>query len=312
MNGKELREGLWLTLPGCLGAGLLLYAKPVSAAVAQSLGLCTGVLLPTLFPFFVLSSLLCGGGTARLAPRPDGISARLLGLPGTLTPALLLGAVGGYPVGARTVCQLYSQGRCTKDQAKHALLFCNNAGPAFLLGAVGTGMLGDGRLGLRLWLIHLAAALLISLFYRRKSLPVKPDSITSIPVKNKVGTALFLQAVTDSMGAFLNVCAFVLIFAVLMCLLEQLPLLSRLPAPWDGLLYGFAELTGGAAKLAASRLPQRVLLPALSFLCGWGGLSVQCQTVDLLHRAGLPCRGYLKAKLLHGCVAAALTLLISG
>ena len=126
------------------------------------------------------------------------------------------------------------------------------------------------------------------------------------------GTALFLQAVTDSMGAFLNVCAFVLIFAVLMCLLEQFPLLSRLPPPWDGLLYGFAELTGGIAKLAAASLPQRVLLPAMSFLCGWGGLSVQCQTIDLLHRAGLPCRGYLRAKLLHGCAAAALTLLISG
>ena len=309
MKRKERWEWVWPTLLGCLGAGLLLYGKPVSAAVAQSLGLCTGVLLPTLFPFFVLSALLTHSCPFKERNR---LTARLFGLPGAMAPALLLGAFGGYPVGARTVCQLYSQGRCTREQAEKALRFCNNAGPAFVLGAVGTGLLGDGRLGLRLWMIHLTSALLIGLFSSRKALSVKSDSITAISKKTKVGTAGFLQAVTDSMGAFLNVCAFVLIFAVLMCLLEQLPLLSRLPPPWDGLLYGFAELTGGIAKLAAASLPQRVLLPALSFLCGWGGLSVQCQTIDLLHRAGLPCRGYLKAKLLHGCVAAALTLLISG
>ncbi len=304
-----LREKMSLVLLVGLGGGLLLYARPVSAAVSESLGLCVTVLLPTLFPFFVLSSLL----TQSCAFKGWGrLMEGLFGLPGAMAPALLLGAFGGYPVGARTVAQLYSQGRCSKEQAVKALKLCNNAGPAFVISAVGVGMLGDGRLGLRLWLIHLASALLIGLIFKGKSNDVKLYSYTSNSTCSPGGTAAFLQAVTGSLGAFLNVCAFVLIFAVLLCLVAQLPLLSSLSAPWDGMLYGMLELTGGAARLAAAALPRRVLLPALSFLCGWGGLSVQCQTIDLLHRAGLPCRSYLKAKLLQGLLSAALSLLISG
>lgn len=303
------KDGLYPAVLGCLGMGLLLYARPVSAAVADSLSLCTGVLLPTLFPFFVLSSLLIRRCTCKSWVR---LTEKLFGLPGTMAPALLLGAFGGYPVGARTVAQLYSQSRCSKEQAEKALRFCNNAGPAFVIGAVGGGMLNDGSSGLRLWVVHLASALLIGIVSARNTSAVKVDHYTPDPGSPLAETEAFLQAVTGAMGAFLNVCAFVLIFAVLLCLLEQLPFLSALPAPWDGLLYGMLELTGGAARLANAGLPHRVLLPALSFLCGWGGLSVQCQAIDLLHRAGLPCRRYLKAKLLHGVTAAILSLLISG
>lgn len=304
-----LGDGLYPVLLGCLGAGLLLYARPVSSAVAESLALCTTVLLPTLFPFFVLSSLLT---QSCISMRWGRLMEGLFGLPGTMAPALLLGAFGGYPVGARTVAQLYSQGRCSKEQAEKTLRFCSNAGPAFVISAVGSGMLGDGRLGLRLWSVHLVSALLIGLFFKGKPNAVKLYNCTANSKQFSGRMAAFLQAVTGAMGAFLNVCAFVLLFAVLLCLLEQLPFLSTLPAPWDGLLYGMLELTGGAARLAKADLPRRVLLPALSFLCGWGGLSVQCQAMDLLHRAGLPCRRYLKAKLLHGLTAAALSLLISG
>lgn len=304
-----LGDGLYPVLLGCLSAGLLLYARPVSAAVTESLALCTNVLLPTLFPFFVLSSLLTQSCTFKGWGR---LTEGLFGLPGAMAPALLLGAFGGYPVGARTVAQLYSQGRCSKEQAEKALRFCNNAGPAFVISAVGSGMLGDGRLGLQLWAVHLISAMLIGLFFKRKPNAVKEYDCTTNSARSPGGTAAFLQAVTGAFTAFLNVCAFVLLFAVLLCLLEQLPFLSTLPSPWDGLLYGMLELTGGAARLADSALPRRILLPALSFLCGWGGLSVQCQAIDLLHRAGLPCRRYLKAKILHGLTAAALSLLISG
>lgn len=308
-KNPNLREGAWTALLCVLGCGLLLNSRPVSAAVADSLRLCTGVLLPTLFPFFVLSSLLTESG---FAGRWGGFMERLFGLPGAMAPALLLGAVGGYPVGARTVAQLYSQGRCSKEQAEKALRFCNNAGPAFVISAVGSGMLGDGSLGLRLWVVHLFSALLLGLFSRGKQRAVKDMNCTPVSGRIPGGTGAFLQAVTGAFAAFLNVCAFVLIFAVLLCLVERLPVLSSLSAPWDGLLYGMLELTGGAARLAKAALPRPILLPALSFLCGWGGFSVQCQTIDLLHRAGLPCRGYLKAKLLQGVLAAALSLLISG
>lgn len=310
-NKQHTCDSLLLAATLCCGTGLLLFSRPVSAAVAQALELCITVLLPSLYPFFVLSALLISSGLVqRLSPKLDKPMRKLFGLPGSCAAAVLLGAIGGYPVGARTVASLYMQGHCSKTDGIAALRFCNNAGPAFLISAIGSGLLHDPRLGLQLYGIHLLCALLIGLLCHRKHEAVKSLNYTSSPVQKHTDFGMILHSVTGSFATFLNVSAFVLIFAVLMCLLEQTPLLDLSTPLWSGLCSGILELTSGAMRLSQAGLSQKALLPAMSFLCGWGGLSVQMQTISLLQEAGLPCRGYLKAKLLHGLVAAMLTYLL--
>ena len=296
------------------GAGLLFYSKPVSAYMTQALNLCIHVLLPSLFPFFVLSSMLVSSGVVqRLSPVLEKPFQRLFGLPGCFSAALFLGAVGGYPVGARTAARLYQQGLCNRESAEKALRFCSNAGPAFLIGAVGSGLLDNPRIGVQLYVIHLVSALLIGLFHPSIKDVVKSVNCTANAREKRKGFTLFLQAVTDSLSIFWNVCAFVLFFAVISCLLQQLPLVSvlqRLPGGgslWYGLLSGALELTSGTSCLANAGLPSSQLLPALSFLCGWGGFSVHFQTISIVQEADLSCRQYLKGKLLHGLLAALLT-----
>ena len=308
---RSLADGCLLFLLVVCGAGLLLWSEDVSAVMTATVDLCIRILLPSLFPFFVLSSLLVSSGIVqRLAPRLEHFTRVVFGLPGSCAPAVLLGAIGGYPVGAKTVCALFQQGNCRKEDAVHALHFCNNAGPAFVIGAIGSGLLGDKQLGILLYGLHLISALLIGSISNEYKVAVKQYSITEKDKKRPPFTACFLQAVTGSFSAFLNVCAFVLLFAVIMCLIGQLPLLSRLDPLCHGMLCGVLELTSGSMALASAALPKRVLLPALSFLCGWGGLSVQMQTVSFLREAGLPCREYLRYKLLHGALAALLTLIL--
>ena len=293
------------------GAGLLFYSKPVSAAMTQALNLCFQVLLPSLFPFFVLSALLISSGVVqRLSPVLERPFQRLFGLPGCCSAALLLGAVGGYPVGARTTILLYQQGLCSKKSAENTLRFCNNAGPAFFISALGSGLLGNMRIGMKLYGIHLLSALLIGLLFRNKPINVKLHSCTDIILKKQIGLARFLSTVTESLSAFGNVCAFVLIFAVISCLLQQLLPVSNVF--WSGLLSGILELTSGTSRLAFSALPSTLLLSVLSFLCGWGGFSVHLQTISILQDSGLSCRNYLKGKLLHGLLAALLTAILCG
>lgn len=304
-------DGSMLLLLALGGSGLLLWSEAVSAAMTQAVTLCINVLLPSLFPFFVLSSTLTSSGilqrTSSVLDRPV---RWLFDLPGPCAAAILLGAVGGYPVGAKTASALYSQGSCSKEDALRTLRFCNNAGPAFLISAVGSGLLHNKSLGIFLYGIHLISALLIGLIFRENSTTVKSCFITGKKSIPEPFSSVFLQSVTGSFAAFLNVCSFVLLFAVLLCLLSQLPLLKTLSPLPHGLLCGILELTSGTAVLAASGLSLRVLLTALSFLCGFGGLSVQLQTIRFLQDAGLPCRDHLRFKLLHGCLAALLTFVL--
>ena len=102
-----------------LGAALLLTAaamvlwpeESVSAA-RGGLELCGNVIIPSLFPFFVLSSLVVELGLSRYLGRLfQPIMAPLFRVNGACACALALGFVGGYPVGARTAITLYQNGQ---------------------------------------------------------------------------------------------------------------------------------------------------------------------------------------------------------
>ncbi len=282
------------------GAVLLLLRGPAARGCAQGLRLCTEVLLPTLFPFFVLTALLTGElgapsrGTRKLL--------RVLGLPGCGGAALLLGAAGGFPVGAGCAARLCAQGQCTPRQARRLAMVCNGPGPAFVIGALGGGMLGRTGDGLLLFAAQLAAGVLLALFLRGKTRGEQEKSFTEKIAPQEPFSRRMLDAVSESFSKFLNICAFVILCSVLAgTMTDLLP-----PGPGAALAAAFLELTGGTAALVSCGLKREILLPLLALACGWGGLSVQLQSLRLLHQGGVDCRGWMAVAFLRGVLAAAL------
>lgn len=129
-----MREKLGLL--GCLAAlgVLLLCSADTARAVREGLALCAGSVIPALFPFLAVSGLLTALDAGAAPGRGRMLLARVLGCGPAGAGAFLLGLVGGYPVGARTVAQLYREKRISRPEACRLLLFCNNCGPAFILG----------------------------------------------------------------------------------------------------------------------------------------------------------------------------------
>ncbi|MCR5552768.1 MAG: nucleoside recognition domain-containing protein, partial [Oscillospiraceae bacterium] len=144
---KRRRMGLWSIL--ILIGVLILRSKAVQAGVRSGLAICGRVLIPALFPFSVLSGLLLrSGGASALGAKADGWMRRRFHLPGQAAAPLLTGLMGGYPLGAQSLAALYKAGGLTKSEAVALSAFCNQPGPAFLVGAVGASVFGEPRLGL--------------------------------------------------------------------------------------------------------------------------------------------------------------------
>lgn len=145
----------------------LLLDTSVRDAVGAALTLCARSVIPALFPFMVVSSMLVSLGLGELLSVPLGGLMALYGIGGAGASALVLGFIGGYPMGGRAAAQLYRDGLLTRDEAERLLSFCNNANPAFLINVLGTGIFGSFRTGLWLWLIHIASALTAGLLVGR-------------------------------------------------------------------------------------------------------------------------------------------------
>ena len=138
----------------CLG-GLLVWfladAGAVRDSVAEALALCARSVVPSLFPFLVASSALLALGFGELAaPWLAGLMEPLFRVPGAGSAALVLGLVGGYPIGAKTAADLYRENLVSREEAERLLAFCNNSNPVFLISVLGVGVFGSVRAGV--WL----------------------------------------------------------------------------------------------------------------------------------------------------------------
>ena len=302
---KRIREaGLALAL--CAGfAALLLLPEETAAAVTEGLRLCVSVLIPALFPFFICVNLAAKLGlTARLARLLAPALGQLLHISGAGGSALLLGALGGYPSGAQCVAALRSSGQLSSQEAEYLLLFCNNAGPAYLFGVVGGVLCGSPALAVLLWAFHLLSALAVGLLHRPKA----GSCTAELPPLPQPETGAFLASVREAGQTLFQITALVTAFSVLSRLLT-LAASALLPSAACALLIGMLELSGGMNALCALALPLRWKLTMASFLLGFGGLCVRMQTRAVLAPAGLTGRGMLAAKLTQGLIAAALTFL---
>ena len=325
--GKQKYRDLFLGVGLLLAAAsLVVWPRQAIAAMKDGLSLCGNVIVPSLFPFFVLSSLVVELGMSRYLGRVlEPVMAPLFRVNGSCAAALALGVVGGYPVGARTAIQLYQSGQCSRTEAERLLAFCNNCGPAFILGVVGAGIFGSGRVGLVLYLGHLTASLLVGLlfrFYRPGERPRRGGS-GRVQFQTASVPAAFTKSVTGALQSTLNICAFILFFTVAIRMLTLSGLLtalarvlSALLSPlglsqiWaERLLTGMLEMSSGVSSLTTGTFTGRLSMAA--FMLGWAGVSVHCQVMAFLGDSGLSLRTYLVGKSLHGVFSALLIAALS-
>ena len=290
----------FLPVAGAAAAAILLLtqAETAAQAVREGISLCLTSVVPSLFPFFALSSLLTDRTAAQAAERVlGGVFRRLFRCGGAGSAAFLLGCVGGYPVGARTAAALVHQGSLSPDEGEHLLTFCNNAGPAFTVGVAGLAVFHSPAVGAYLYLLHITSALLTGLLL----CPAGAGAVSRRPPPSpappeKPFPLRFLQAVEDAASAMGRVCAFVVFALVLLRLAETAT------GTWSAPAAGFVELTNGILRLT----PDRRGFVTAAALLGWGGLSVYGQTAAVTAGSGIPLGRYLPAKAVQAALSAGL------
>lgn len=291
-----MKRWLGITAAVLLTGGLLRHPELAAAEARAGIMLCLQTVVPSLFPFFAASSLLLQlGGIGRAQQLFAPFMVPLFHLPGSAAAPLLAGLCGGYPSGAKTTAELYEEGLLRREEAELCLGFTNNCGPAFFLSYIGTGVLGEERLGLWLYLIHAFSALLTGMLLCRMS-GLRPCAAPLVPRKTeeKNFPRAFTAAVLSSFSAVLNICAFVVLFRAAAAILPTAL----------GPLLGVFELISGAALLS----PGRTGFILAAALTGWGGLCVHCQTLSVI--GSLSPRWHWIGKALQGLLSGLLAALL--
>ncbi len=257
---------------------LLIYPKEALAAARDALALCAATVIPSLFPFFVVTALLLRLGLdSVLRPLCAPFMQPLFGLRGECAAPLLAGFLGGYPTGARSAAQLYEQGSITRQEAELLLGFCNNCGIGFLVGFVGAGVFSSVRAGIVLLAVQIASALLggaVLCRLTRRSQSAPPLSC-HLPVQRVSFPGALIASVSGALSSTLTVCAYIVFFRVVSALL---------PASLAGLAAA-VEMVGAILSLR----PDAAGFVIAAGITAWGGASVHCQTMAVAGDLSLRC-----------------------
>nr|WP_302596173.1 hypothetical protein [uncultured Cellulosilyticum sp.] len=300
---------------------LLIAPSLCISAAAEGLLLWFNKVLPSLLPFIILINLLVGLNMLEpLSKRLSPITRRLWDLPGSIGFTFLMGLVAGYPMGAKIIKQLVAEKSISLSQGEKALCFCNNCGPLFIIGTVGTMLLENTAIGYFLLFIHILSATLLSLLlsgYKVTALP--PQSHLTRSASDFQFAPAFTKAVENGMDTIVCVGGYIIFFSVLTKILTSsmvfeallnLPPLKLLPNNMaQGILTGILELSNGVGALSKSYLsnPSMYPLALLAFSINFGGFCVYFQTLYVLGDIPFSTKPYLLCKLLQATLSFLLT-----
>lgn len=268
---------------------LILDSKTALSGARQGIILCLYTVIPALFPFLVISTIINTALTGRTMAvlRPLG---KLCGIPAGCESILILGLTGGYPVGAQAIMEAYRNGAITASTGKRLLAFCNNAGPAFVFGML-SGLFSSSSAVWSIWAIHIFSAILVSILI--------PDRGQEHCILNNQKSVSLPTALTKSLRVMVSVCGWVVLFRVLIAVCSRW-LLWLLPNWVQVVTAGILELTNGCCMLAD--LPSEGLRFLLACcMLSFGGICVLMQTVSVTE--GFGASMYIRGKLLQTLIS---------
>lgn len=273
---------------------LMLNTDIAATGVAAGIDLCIRVVIPSLFPFFIISSWLNSSIQGISIP-----GLRLLGnflhLNSGSEGIFLIGLLGGYPVGAQCIADAKQQGQLDTMHAQRMLGFCSNAGPAFIFGITRLLFVAKYTPWI-IWLIHICSAIFVGIIL--PPVPSKPPfNIQPQPIS-------FTNAMKQSIHTTISVCSWIILFKTILQFLTAIT--SKYP--FLSLTIGLLELSNGTLQL--NNIPQESMRFILcSSYLGFGGLCVWMQTHSVSGTCGTGL--YLPGKVMQLLISASLSALIS-
>lgn len=285
-------------------AGILATHAKYGAEVLNGVKLWAAVVLPSLFPYFFITAVLSSLSiTGKLAARLSPLSKRLFNTGGVAAYAFFISVVSGYPVGAKIVSDMKTRGLLTESESVRAAALCSTSSPMFLMGSVGNVMFNDSVFGVALFVCHLLSAVMTGIvfsLYKRKEKPLDDAYFTPETTDN-----LLYESVYSAVNSILFVGGLITIFYLFTEILYSLgaltPLIRLFTAAFGnentakGVVLGLFECTKGLKAMSVCGI-NFLTLPLAAAICGFGGLSVICQSLAYLKKAKIKAAPFLAAK----------------
>ena len=298
----------------CFGAAIIIFPERYINSCFQGFAMWAQCVLPSLFPFMIITLIFIKTGMADKASLPLKGTMQKIKFPPCAGACFLMSVCSGYPAGSRIVSEFYEGGLIEKRDTPKLAYLCSSSGPIFILGSVGFKMFGDKSVGFKILAAHIVSIAAVAIII---SLASKKSSHISAQRKPYNGNVLY----DVFYGAVISVAVaggFIAFFYVLSRFIADFKLLYPVQLLFnlfcdeqtsEAVCTGLIEATSGCSALALSQ--SYLSVPFAGFLITFGGLSILCQQLCYLVGIGVKPLKFIGVKALQAILCFIILLLIN-
>ena len=272
----------------------ILFPNQVKEGVKSGLDNGFLILIPSLFPYMVISQcfILTGGGRilSSFLYRPVNF---FTGLTKKGTEIYLLSLFCGYPTGARLASICCDNGEIGKKEKQKLFGMANIPGFGFSVAYLGSAVFKSTWFGIKIYISFILASVFMGYFldFFLKGTERKSNETAEINFQNAL-----VKSTLDSSQAIISVIAFVCFFGSLLKTISFFVENALIFA----VISGFTEITIGIPEII-KQLPNSEL--AVVFFTAFSGLSIIFQSMSFQKKDGINIFLFIFLRLLFGLAA---------
>lgn len=258
------------------------FSSQTAAAVRLSVNNCLNVIVPSLFAMTVLSGMLIKSGIYKIAGKPFSLPARyIFRISPDMMTVFLISSFAGYPVGATLIAAAREQEAIDEEEGEYLLCWCFGAGPAFIYGAVGSGVFGSTAAGNMIFISCIAANIIIGIVLSvGRKIPKRDTEKAEVCFSSR----LFCECVAEGGKSILKMCGIIIFMSALLCVPDTLGITAKISSAVGkavgadpGVIYTILRSAAEISNIAYIKADSADLLPVAAAVISFGGISVFMQ-----------------------------------
>ncbi len=281
---------------------MLLAPQAVFNGASDGLMLWFQLILPTLFPFMLITDLMIRTDTIHyVSNMVSPFVSRIFKTSTNGSFAVVAGFLCGYPMGAKVTTDLVQTQKISLQEAKYLLSFCNNASPVFIMNFVVWKTLDHQELTVPTLLITLGVPIIMSFLFRPFYLcedKIFQNLSSTKRVLSTNNTSVIDTCIMNSFEAITMIGGYIIIFSILLSVIQNY-------AYENSIIQNFLpclEMSNGILLLKKLQLPENILYASVLGLTSFGGLCAVAQTKSIVRSIKIPILPYTTQKLVTAIV----------
>ncbi len=278
----------------------------ISNTINYSLNLWVKNIIPSMFPFFIISDILIQYHITNYIPNIlKKTFSKILKINNNILTIITLSIISGFPNSARIINQMYTERTITKEEANNTLLFTHFSNPIFILSTVALFFLHNEKYGKIILISHYLGNIIIAIIINNNN--TNKTNYTKKTVKSQNFTKVLINSIKSTIDSLLTILGTITVFLILANILTNKLNLSPYTS---SIIKGLLEITSGIYSLSQLTIPNIYKVTISTMFISFGGLSVHLQILSQLTNVKINYHKFLIARIFHSLISGLLAYLL--